>query len=193
MRGDRKYFRVEMILDSNGLHDVMSAADGRAFDLKVAAVKLDQPEVTAATKLTGRQLILQAMEIASKTTERQITIADLRQKGKALNVPLSSIYSTVHTMKKEGKLLLVSPGVYQLQPLALESKTPQAPKVPAKGTARAVVLSLFKPGAVLTRMEIIAKAKAKGLDNVNDSMIYGMAGAGHLMKMGGGKFQLAKH
>lgn len=152
----KKLFHVQMVLEAAALHQVMSAADGHAFDVKVSAVKMagDEPATSLNRGSTSRMVEEWIAQFKGDTFNvGDDVIPAIRAGGGAV----SSVYTAITAMMKRGDLVRVATGTYRIKDRqkllpapakATDDQKPHKRRQPAHGgqTNRDVIVAAISSG-----------------------------------------------
>jgi Fe2+ or Zn2+ uptake regulation protein len=116
----RKLFHVNFICDTSTLHDVLSVVDGKAYDLKVAAVvqqavaELPAP-ADAESKRGDNARIARPLLLTFMRKHAKFTTAELMTSVIPKGAQKASVYPLLAELTNNGFLKRVEAGVYRVK------------------------------------------------------------------------------
>lgn len=160
----RRLYRVAAIIDERSLYDLtVYLAANKAVNVEIAPVMADAPAPGTGTgtgkagRPTTRSRVLAAMKPGTPMSSQQLKTV--------LGGASGSVDQALAQLAKDGGLVRLSPGIYQLpasgHPTTNGSAAPKGPRV--AGSA-AFLLDLFKgaPDHKLTRKELVDALAGRG-------------------------------
>src|SRR5262245_5264301 len=101
MAGPRKLFHLDIIIDSNVLHDMLLLAEGHAFDLKINAI--NGPSHLNGVGPSGRTSQQSAREVLWPwmLQQQQIVTADAQALAEQHSISKPAVYTLLHKSLKQ--------------------------------------------------------------------------------------------